>query len=112
MILQSDSKKPADEIRRRAEHHHIATSNGYRQTISELDTTIGASRVLCWHLNDSKGALGSHLDRHEHIGAGEIGRSGFRRILKDPRFFGVPKILETPKVNDMDRVNLDVLYGL
>lgn len=59
--------------------------------------TIGFARLGCLHLNDSKAALGSHLDRHELIGEGTIGVEAFRRIMQDGRLAAVPKILETPK---------------
>jgi deoxyribonuclease IV len=62
-----------------------------------FDDTIGLARLGCLHLNDSKAALGSHLDRHELIGEGTIGRDVFARIMRDPRLAHVPKILETPK---------------
>ncbi len=58
---------------------------------------LGFDRLGCLHLNDSKAALGSHLDRHELIGEGQIGAEAFRRIMHDPRLAHVPKILETPK---------------
>lgn len=92
--------------------YDLRTDSGYASTIKELQATVGARRVFCWHLNDSRGDLGSHLDRHEHIGDGMIGKSGFKRILKDSRFLGIPKILETAKEDDMDRVNLKVLRRL
>jgi deoxyribonuclease-4 len=65
-------------------------------------------------LNDSKGALGSRLDRHEHIGKGKIGREGFRWIVNAPRLRLVPMVLETPKGEQMDedRLNLRVLRRL
>lgn len=62
-----------------------------------FDDTIGIARLGCLHLNDSKAALGSHLDRHELIGEGTIGREVFGKIMRDPRLAAVPKILETPK---------------
>ena len=63
----------------------------------ELSRTIGRKRLLLLHLNDCAGRLGAHLDRHEHIGAGKIGLSGFRALLGHPAFQGIPMILETPK---------------
>lgn len=59
--------------------------------------TIGFDRLGCLHLNDSKAALGSHLDRHELIGEGTMGAEPFRRIMTDPRLQHVPRIIETPK---------------
>ena len=52
------------------------------------------------HLNDSKGELGCHLDRHENIGRGKIGLAAFKRVMREPRFSGIPMILETPCAED------------
>jgi deoxyribonuclease-4 len=89
----------------------------YHAFRKRLDQTIGIKRVKVLHLNDSKKPLGSRVDRHEHIGLGEIGVEGFRPIVRDPDFEKVPKILETAKGLDergveWDVVNLDVLRGL
>ena len=92
--------------------YDLRTRRGYEKTLGELDSWLGAEHVHALHLNDSRGELGSHLDRHEHIGQGRIGRSGFRWLLQDQRFFGKPKVLETPKEGNMDPVNLEVLYSL
>ncbi|MCD6501353.1 deoxyribonuclease IV, partial [bacterium] len=70
--------------------------------------------------NDSKHPLGSHRDRHEHIGKGFIGDEGFRNIMNDKRLRNIPMVLETPKglnTRDgsdvkMDRVNIERLMGL
>lgn len=62
-----------------------------------LNDTIGFARLGCLHLNDSKAALGSHLDRHELIGEGTIGADAFRRIMTDSRLSHLPRIIETPK---------------
>ncbi|RMD61422.1 MAG: deoxyribonuclease IV, partial [Planctomycetota bacterium] len=75
------------------------------------------SRLRVWHLNDSKGALGSHVDRHTHIGDGQVGKEAFAVIVQDDRFERVPKILETPKGQTpkgtpWDRVNLRRLRRL
>jgi deoxyribonuclease-4 len=67
-----------------------------RRTLNELDAQVGLGRLHVVHLNDSKGDLGSGLDRHEHIGMGYIGEDGFRRILAHPVFLGLPLICETP----------------
>jgi deoxyribonuclease-4 len=65
-------------------------------TFEELESQLGLNRLKLLHLNDSKGKLGTHLDRHEHIGKGYIGVSGFRAILNLPSLRGLPMILETP----------------
>ncbi len=73
----------------------------------EISKTIGRKRLSLLHLNDGKGFLGSHLDRHEHIGMGKIGLQGFKNLLGHPCFQGLPLILETPKdCPDADRRNL------
>jgi len=94
--------------------YDIATEAGYRDTMAQFDRIIGLERLQCFHFNDSKKGLGSRVDRHEHIGQGELGLEPFRFILNDPRFKKVPKILETPKGDndEMDAVNLGVLRGL
>ena len=61
--------------------------------IDAFDRTIGLELLRCFHLNDSKGTLGNRKDRHEHVGKGGIGLSGFAHILNDPRFAGVPMII-------------------
>jgi deoxyribonuclease-4 len=76
--------------------YDIATARGYARTMEDLDRTVGLSRVKAFHLNDAKMGLGSRLDRHESIGRGFLGAPAFRRLLRDPRFRGVPMVLETP----------------
>ncbi len=71
--------------------------NNYDGVWQQFADTIGFARLGCLHLNDSKAALGSHLDRHELIGEGTIGAEAFRRIMQDARLAAVPKIIETPK---------------
>lgn len=82
-----------------------------------LSATVGLRRVKVWHLNDSRKALGSRVDRHEHIGRGAIGVEGFRPIVNDAAWVRVPKILETeksigPNGREWDEINLEVLRGL
>lgn len=64
------------------------------------DRTLGLRRLRCLHLNDSKTAPGSRRDRHELIAEGTLGAEPFRRIMRDPRFDRIPKIIETPKGDD------------
>ena len=80
-----------------------ATATGYAAFMTEVERWLGLERVKVWHLNDSKGKLGSHVDRHTHIGEGEIGLEGFRLILNDPRWDGIAMLLETPKRRDAGR---------
>lgn len=89
----------------------------YAAFMKQIEQTIGVDRIKVWHLNDSKKALGSRVDRHDHIGKGTIGLDGFKPIVRDKRFRSVPKILETPKSKDeqgrdWDAVNLETLKGL
>ncbi|MFQ5489617.1 MAG: deoxyribonuclease IV [Phycisphaerae bacterium] len=77
--------------------YDITTDAGYEATVKGLFRCVGKSRVKCLHLNDSKGGVGSRIDRHTHIGRGTIGVGGFRRVVNDARFAGLPGILETPK---------------
>lgn len=81
----------------------------YAEMIALAERTVGLHRVRCWHLNDSRGDLGSRLDRHEHIGRGMIGDAGFANVVRDPRFTGVPMILETPKEPDESGVDWDTV---
>jgi deoxyribonuclease-4 len=94
--------------------YDITTSEGYKKTFAEFDRVIGLDRLECFHMNDSKKGLNSHVDRHEHIGRGAMGLEGFLSLVNDLRFSKIPKIIETPKGEDdeMDAVNLKVLRDL
>jgi deoxyribonuclease-4 len=95
--------------------YDIRSRTAYRKTIKRFDDVIGLERLYVIHLNDSKKGLGSRVDRHEHIGEGQIGMEGFRALMNDPRFFDIPKIIETQKDTngiDWDQINLDKLRGL
>jgi len=92
--------------------YDIRTKETYEATMKEFEQTVGFKWLHAVHLNDAKKTLGSRVDRHEHIGKGQIGKTGFRLIMNDDRFAAVPKILETPKGEDgykMDAVNLKLL---
>ena len=75
---------------------------------------IGRDRLAAIHLNDSKTARGSRVDRHEHIGKGKIGLDAFRFIMRDSRYGKIPKVLETPKGKELaeDVENLATLRSL
>ena len=94
--------------------YDISTKNGYKKTFSDFDAIIGLARLKFFHLNDSKKELGSRVDRHAHIGKGEIGLAGFRLLMNDPRFTKHPMVLETPKGKDLkeDMENLKLLRSL
>lgn len=94
--------------------YDVRTLPAYGRTMAEFDRLVGIGRIKFFHLNDSKQKLASRVDRHEHIGQGEIGLEGFRNLLNDSRFADHPMTLETPKGDDLqeDRDNLRVLRGL
>ena len=92
----------------------LRTPRGVAATVSAFDRTVGARHLRVLHLNDSKGALGSHLDRHENIGEGWIGRAGFRAVLADPVLGRLPGVIETPGFarTGPDRRNVSLLKRL
>ncbi|HET9491567.1 MAG TPA: deoxyribonuclease IV [Methylomirabilota bacterium] len=94
--------------------YDIRKPGGWEAVVAECAVEVGLERVLAFHLNDARAGLGSGLDRHEHIGQGHLGRPAFRRLLRDPRFARVPKVLETPKAPEpvADRRNLARLRAL
>ncbi len=89
--------------------YDIRDAESYERTMRIFDDIIGLKWLQVFHLNDSKGELGSRIDRHIHLGHGQIGREGFRLIMQDERFVDVPKIIETPKDDDWDAKNLSLL---
>jgi deoxyribonuclease IV len=94
--------------------YDLATESSTRKMFREFDRTIGLSRLAALHLNDSKTARGSRVDRHEHIGKGQIGLNAFRVIMREPKFRKIPKVLETPKGKELleDVENMKTLREL
>ena len=92
--------------------YDIRTPATYNDTMADFDKIIGLGRLQVVHANDSQGALGSHKDRHAHIGAGEIGLEAFRLLVNDPRMAGLPIIVETPDSETMHEVNVRRLREL
>ncbi len=94
----------------------VGTEREYKATMKALDLIIGLKLVKAIHLNDSKAKFGSGVDRHAHIGRGEMGLEPFRLLLNDRRFARVPMYIETNKGEengrDLDAINLEVLRGL
>jgi deoxyribonuclease-4 len=94
----------------------LAPAAEYRATMRAFERIIGLRRLRAFHVNDSLKPLGSRVDRHAHIGCGEMGLEPFRLLVNDRRFRHRPMILETPKEegeeDDMDAVNLATLRGL
>jgi deoxyribonuclease IV len=94
--------------------YDIGNEAGVKKTFREFDRAIGFDRLAAIHVNDSKAARGSRVDRHQHIGKGQIGLDAFRFIMCARRFRTIPKVLETPKGKDMreDVQNLRTLRAL
>jgi deoxyribonuclease-4 len=94
----------------------LGSPTEYETTMAEFDRLVGLERIKAFHLNDSRSACGSRVDRHAHIGQGQLGLEAFRLLLGDPRFRNVPMYIETPKGTeegrDWDTINLQTLRGL
>ena len=81
--------------------YDLSAPKGAEKTFAEFDRVIGLKRLSVLHLNDSKAALGSRVDRHDNLGKGRIGLDAFRWIMRSPELAAIPKILETPKGKDL-----------
>lgn len=94
----------------------MGTKSEYESTFQQFDEIIGLKKLLAFHVNDSKKKLGSRVDRHEHIGKGEMGLEPFRFLVNDKRFTKIPMVLETAKEEgdneNMDAINLGTLKKL
>jgi len=76
--------------------HEVRQSDALGEVIDDFDRQVGLKRLRCLHLNDSKTPLGSNVDRHANVGEGEFGEGGIRTFLAEPRFKGLPVLLEVP----------------
>jgi deoxyribonuclease-4 len=83
--------------------YDITTDAGYRDTFEQFDRLVGLDRLRVFHGNDSKRPCGSRVDRHEHIGQGCIGLNPFGALLNDPRFAGLPMLIETEKTHGAEK---------
>ena len=97
--------------------YDFRSREGYDTMTDEMERAFGIARIKCIHTNDSKKDCGSRVDRHDHIGKGKIGKTGFTHFVNDKRFAGTPMILETPKGRDgrgtdLDKVNLKRLRAM
>jgi deoxyribonuclease-4 len=96
--------------------YSLATPDEFASTINKMSRSFGLKRIKAIHLNDSKCKFGSRVDRHQHIGEGEMGLTPFRLLLNDKRFQKIPMYLETPKGTrngaDLDQVNLTTLRAM
>ncbi len=88
-----------------ASGYDIVSDAGYRATFAAFEAIVGLDRLRVFHGNDSKRPLGSRVDRHAHIGEGVLGLEPFRRLLQDPRFEGLPLLIETEKTPAACRPN-------
>lgn len=105
-----------DTCHAHAAGYDMRTPQGFKETFAKFDKEAGLNSLFAFHLNDSKKELGSRVDRHEHIGQGDLGLEPFRMLLNDRRFVKTPMYLETPKGEqddrDLDEINLETLRGL
>lgn len=92
--------------------YDIRTPETFTQTIDEFDRVIGLGRLKAIHANDAKKPLGSRVDRHEHLGEGELGLETFRMLIQEARLAAVPTIIETPEAETRHQGNLAILQGL
>ncbi len=96
-----------------ASGYELRNSESLDALQADIEKGIGLERLKLVHMNDCKGDLGSHADRHEHIGEGYIGLGGFRAMVRHALFCDCPWILETPKESDLDdRRNLAAIMSL
>ncbi|MEK6759938.1 MAG: deoxyribonuclease IV [Deltaproteobacteria bacterium] len=103
----------ADTCHGFAAGYAVSGSKGTDGFVASIEASVGLERLKLIHLNDSKGKLGSKLDRHENIGRGEIGIDGITSFLLDERIAGMPLILETPKKTpDDDPENLRIVRSI
>ncbi len=98
--------------------YDISNTMEYEKMISQIDRNIGLDKLLVCHINDSKASLGSHKDRHNHIGLGKLDINVFKQILNDKRLQNAYAVLETPKEKresdnaDYDVLNIQILRSL
>lgn len=94
--------------------YDLRTRQAVQKTFQEFDKYVGLKNLKLLHGNDSKTEIGSHADRHEHIGKGKIGMEGFEAIVKHSKLQKINMIIETPKGTGtkFDKMNLKLLKGL
>lgn len=92
--------------------YELRDEGSYEHLVKKLEKNFGLERIGCWHLNDSKAEKGSHKDRHQHLGEGQMGLRFFSMLLSDTRWEEIPLILETPKSGVGDAGNMAMLRKL
>lgn len=90
--------------------YDIRTPEAYEATFSEFDRLVGCDRIKVVHCNDSKKGLGSKVDRHEHLGEGEIGPVAFQCLVRDKRFEDTMIVVETPEAETHHQTNVARLW--
>ena len=89
--------------------YDLRTEDNYCQTFDIFDQIVGLDQIKAFHLNDAKSEFGSRVDRHDHIGQGNIGPIAFELLVNDPRLQNRPMIIETPEMDKMHSQNLQIL---
>jgi deoxyribonuclease IV len=92
--------------------YDLRSAERYHETLDEFGQIIGLERLLAFHVNDAKSEYNSRVDRHEHIGEGNLGVTPFQLLVNDSRFADIPMIIETPKMEEMHATNLAALINL
>jgi len=92
--------------------YNVRSRQAWTRILKEAGENVGPDALGFFHLNDSKTELGSNVDRHWHIGQGEIGLAAFRYLLKEQKFAHLEGVMETPKVGNMDEVNMKAMRSL
>ncbi len=93
--------------------YDLRKPEGWDEVLTKIEKYLGFEKLKFFHINDSKGELNGHLDRHEHIGQGKLGLEAFRIMMNHPKLKGIPGILETPKdTPEDDPRNLQTLRKL
>jgi deoxyribonuclease-4 len=97
-----------------ASGYEVRDAAAFKEVVDQYDDVVGLDRLRALHLNDSKVALGSNVDRHANLGEGELGRKGIRVFLGEPRFQGLPVLVEVPGPDGHgpDKAQLDIAKRL
>lgn len=97
-----------------ASGYDVRTPDGLAEVLDEFDRVVGLDRLASLHVNDSSTPLGSNVDRHGLFGEGELGRKGLQAFLSEPRFDGLPCVLEGPglKEKSLDREDIEFAWDL